>query len=517
MQDINTGSSFKLNVPEHNFFGNLQFSVDNETLFFRNEKSFDAGGTLFQVSRFGGAARKIAENVWSSPGFSPDGKRMAFMRFAPAEVRWILVIKNLETAEEKNLVSRDSPFTLYRIGFPAWSADGKKIATVEQTPNQKKVSNLIIVDTETGETETLNTARLTQIEQVAWQPQNKGLIIVGREDNRHFQLWKMAQPNGELQRITNDLNIYRTLSLSQDGTKLLARRQTISSHLWTAKTGDLENQKQITFGNLNRDGGSEGIVWTHDNQKIIYSSRITGNVDLWSVNTEDGTKKQLTENAGTRNDQPVFSPDEKFIYFTSSRTGTRHIWRIDGTGENPVQMTFSEKDVEFNPAVSPDGSWLYFIKKGVNQNAVWRKSLTDERLEQVTENGTFAPDRCLLFPPDGKGLVFIIRREKTDGNKTRQFVFVSIDKSAATRFFNLTATVSGIYWKPDGKSFDYVENLSEDAKIWRQNFDGNEEPQVILSLPKTHLNDLAISPDGENIVFARGKDNNDVILLKNFE
>ena len=517
LQDINTASSFKLNIPDQKVFGNLQFSVDNETIFFRNESSFDAGGTIFEVSRFGGAARKIVENVWSSPGFSPDGKRMAFMRFAPAQSRWILVVKNLETAEEKNLVWRDSPYTLYRTGFPAWSSDGKKIATVEQTPNQKKTSNLIIVDAETGAVETLETARLTQIEQIAWQPQNKGLVIVGREDNRHFQIWKMAYPNGELQKITNDLNMYRTLSLSRDGTKLLVRKQTVYSHLWTAKINDLANQKQITFGNLNRDGVNEGIVWTRDNQKIIYSSRITGDIDLWSVNAADGEKKQLTENTGKANTQPVLSPDEKYIYFTSSRTGPRHIWRIDSTGENPVQITFGEREVEFSPAISPDGGWLYFIKRGANQNAVWRKSLFDENLEQVTERGTFAPDECLLFSPDGKWLVFNNFTEKADGRKTRQFAFVSTDKSAETKIFNLPATVSGIYWNADGKAFYFIENLPEDAKIWLQNFEGNEEPKLVLTLPKTHLNDLAISPDGENIVFARGKNESDMMLLKNFE
>jgi DNA-binding winged helix-turn-helix (wHTH) protein/Tol biopolymer transport system component len=361
LQDINTGSNFKLNIPEQKVFGNLQFSVDNETIFFRNESSFDAGGTLFQVSRFGGAAKKIADNVWSSPGFSPDGKQMAFMRFSPAKSRWILIVKNLETAEEKELIWRDAPFTLYRTGFPVWSFDGKKIATVEQTPNQKKISNLIIINTETGATETLETDRLIQIEQLAWQPQDKGLVLVGREDGRFFQLWKIAYPDGELQKITNDLSIYRTLSLSSDGAKLLARQQTVFSHLWTAKTNNFEDQKQITFGNLNRDGVNEGIAWMKDNQKIIYSSRITGNVDLWMVDVVDGSKKQLTENTGTHNETPVLSIDERHIYFSSTRTGKRHIWRMDITGENPLQMTFSEKEIDFHPAISPDGKWLYFV------------------------------------------------------------------------------------------------------------------------------------------------------------
>jgi Tol biopolymer transport system component/DNA-binding winged helix-turn-helix (wHTH) protein len=520
LQDINTGSNFKLNIPEQKVFGNLQFSVDNETIFFRNESSFDAGGTLFQVSRFGGAAKKIADNVWSSPGFSPDGKQMAFMRFSPAKSRWILIVKNLETAEEKELIWRDAPFTLYRTGFPVWSFDGKKIATVEQTPNQKKISNLIIINTETGATETLETDRLIQIEQLAWQPQDKGLVLVGREDGRFFQLWKIAYPDGELQKITNDLSIYRTLSLSSDGAKLLARQQTVFSHLWTAKTNNFEDQKQITFGNLNRDGVNEGIAWMKDNQKIIYSSRITGNVDLWMVDVVDGSKKQLTENTGTHNETPVLSIDERHIYFSSTRTGKRHIWRMDITGENPLQMTFSEKEIDFHPAISPDGKWLYFVRKGNSQNAIWRKSLTDEKLEQVTEAGKYAPENFLLFSPDGKWLGFrnFVEKSKENANAERvQFIFISTDNSAAPKIFNIASNVARITWAADGQSFYYIENSAENAKIWQQFFTENESPKIILSLQRTYLNDFTISPDGENVVFSRGKNESDVILLKKFE
>jgi Tol biopolymer transport system component len=520
LQDVNTGNNFKLNIPDHKVFGNLQFSVDNETIYFRNENSFDAGGTLFQVSRFGGAAKKIAENVWSSPGFSPDGKHAAFMRFAPSQSRWILIVRNLETSEEKELIWRDSPFTLYRTGFPVWSFDGKKIATVEQTPNQKKISNLIVVNVETGATETLETPRLVQIEQVAWQPKDKGLVLVGREDGRFFQLWKISYPDSDLQKITNDLSIYRTISLSTDGTKLLARQQILFSHLWTAKADQPENQKQITFGNLSRDGINEGTIWTKDNQTIIYSSRITGNVDLWSINAANGEKEQLTENAGSLNESPVFSLDEKHIYFSSTRTGTRHIWRIDHNGENPVQMTFGEKEIEFYPAISPDGNWLYFIRKSTNQNTIWRKSLIDGKLEQVTETGKFSPNSFLSFSPDGQWLAFnnfIEKKQENINNKRIQIAAISVNNSSPPKFFNIIATVSKIVWTTEGKTFDYIENTPAETQIWRQNFDGSGEPTLIVSLPNTQLNDFAISPDGANAVFSRGKNENDTVLLQNFE
>lgn len=519
LQDIGSGNSFKLNIPDIKVFGNLQFSVDGEMLFFRDENSTDAGGTLFQVSRFGGAAKKIAEDVWSTPGFSPDGKSLAFMRFNPASSEWALIVGNFATGEEKKMLTRGSPYTLYRTGFPAWSRDGKKIATVEQTPDHKNISKLIIIDSETGATETLETPRLIQIEQVAWQKNDEGLVLVGREDGRFFQLWKIAYPNGELQKITNDLNIYRTISLSADGTKLLAREQTIFSHIWTANADAPDVQKQVTFGNLNRDGINEGMMWLNDSQTIVYSSRITGNVDLWSVRPADGVRRQLTKNAGTLNESPAVSPDGKHIYFSSTRTGKRHIWRIETGGENPSQETFDDKEMDFYPEISPDGKWLYFIKKAENKQSVWRKSLATGEFQQVTQNDKFSPNSFLAFTPDGKFLAFknfIEKGRENSGGKNMQVAVISSDDQIAPRFFNVAATVSKIAWTNGGASFDYIQNSPEGAKLWRQFLEETKQPELLFSIPNTHLYDFAWSKDEKNLALARGKQESDVILFQNF-
>jgi protease II len=150
----------------------------------------------------------------------------------------------------------------------------------------------------------------------------------------------------------------------------------------------------------------------------------------------------------------------------------------------------------------------------------WRKSLTDEKLEQVTEAGKYAPENFLLFSPDGKWLGFrnFVEKSKENANAERvQFIFISTDNSAAPKIFNIASNVARITWAADGQSFYYIENSAENAKIWQQFFTENESPKIILSLQRTYLNDFTISPDGENVVFSRGKNESDVILLKKFE
>lgn len=521
LQDVENGSNFKLNISGHQVFGNLQFSVDGEFIYFRNETTFDAAGSLFRVSRFGGTAQVVAQNVWSTPGFSPDGKSMAFIRFYPAEGEWALIIKNMDDDLERKILSRYLPLTIYRTGFPAWSFDGQKIAIIEQTYNQKISSRLLIVNAWTGEANVLETPNLVQIEQIAWEPNDLGLAVVGREDNKFFQIWKVSYPQGAMQKITNELSSFRTISLSSDGKRLLARIQTTYSHLWTASADDLENQKQLTFGNLNRDGWSGDLSFTKDAQTLIYATRITGNTDLWSVQMTGGERRQLTENAGAANEYQVLSPDEKYIYFTSTRTGTRHIWRIDRDGKNPMPITSGENEIDSYPEISPDGHWLYYIKKVSKSAVIIRQSLIDNKIEQLTEaGGELSPESFVTLSPDGKFLAFnnfIEKGREQSGGKNLRIAIIAVEEKSSPKFLNVAANVPRIVWTLDGTAFDYIENSPEAAKIWRQSLDGTSKPQLLLNIPKTRFYDFTWSPDRKTLAVARGLQQSDVILLKNFE
>lgn len=515
LQDINTGSSVKLNVVDHSVFGNLQFSLNGETLYFRNERRTTASGDIFQVSRFGGATTKILENSWSGIGISPDGKNISFVRLFPNEAKWVLFRKNLTTGEEKAIFERNSPDSIYRTGFPAWSPDGKKIVTVAQ---EKPASTIYVIDAETGESVKQETPRFVQIEQTVWSANGNAIFITGREKDRFFQLWKMNYPSGELRRITNDLSIYRHISISADGKSLVAEKQSIYSHLWVAGNESLDGLKQVTSGNLNRDGNA-GIAWTPDGN-IVYSSRISGDVDIWHYRLKDGIATQLTKNSGLNNENPFVSADGKYIYFESTRTVSRHIWRIDIDGSNPTQITFSEKENEFYPAISSDGNFLYFVKKSPQGNVILRKNLTENKVENITEQGKFAPDSFLSLSPDGKKLAFNNIKEKSEeeaNSKTTQIGIVHLDEGNKVDLIESPQLGGTFHWTQDGKSFEYLDNSLEGAKIFRKSLEEKSDPKLILQIPNTQFFHFAWSFDYKNLVISRGKQERDAILLKNFE
>lgn len=513
LQDVASGSSVRLNVAEHKKFGNLQFSNESDAIYFRNEDSFDASGDVFQVSRFGGAAKKIAERVWSTLGISPDGKRMAFIRFFPTQGEWALMLKEIDTGEERKLLSRNLPFTIFRTGFPAWSNDGRRIAIIEQSPNQQNVSSLLLVSVTNGEAEKISTPSLVQIEQVAWLPGDQSIVLTGRESNRFFQLWKLNIYDNTLQKITNDLNNYRTISVSADGKNLLARQFAVFSHIWTLQGSDFQDQKQITYGNLSRDGSS-GVAWTPDG-RIVYATRITGNIDLWSVRPEDGVRKQLTENAGTNNENPFVTADGKYVFFESTRSGKRRIWRIDIDGSNPTQISPDDENIDFLPVVSPDGTTVYYIQRNPKSNVLWRQTIADGKREMLTQQGKLAPGSFLKISPDGRFVAFKSQKEETETD-TADIVFFDLEGKLEPRLLTIKTQNPTIVWTDGGRSFDYVDNQPDATRMWRQPIDGKTERKLLLELPNDRVFAFAWPPDGKTLALARGRQDNDAILLTGF-
>lgn len=518
VQDVKTGNNIRLNIPGHRTFGHLQFSTGGESVYFRDRTRVDLSGDVWQVSRFGGEARRVAENVWGGFGLSPDGREIAFVRFHPEQAESALLVRSLETGEERRLQARKPPEDFYR-GKPAWAADGRRLAVVVQTPGEAQSSKLFVVDARTGAAEQVNVARLYQLEQPAWTPAGDAILIVGREDRRFMQLWRVSYPEGSVRRITNDPNIYRGLSLSADGKNLLAYQYTFYSHLWVAPAADpAAAARQVTFGNLNRDGNA-GLAWTPDGS-LVYCSRVMGDRDLWVVRPSDGLRRQLTANAGGSNGEPFVTADGRHIFFESTRSGTRHIWRMDANGENPTQMTFGEREIEYRPAVSPDGGHLFYIQRGPQALAVWRKSLADGKTERLTAPGRASPAGFLLLSPGGKHLAFHNLIGEPDEGSPGQLIEIGVvpaDGRGEPRFVRPNSSSSVIRWAAEGEAFDYAENAPEGAKIWRQSLDVKSPPRLVLQLPGVEIYNFAWSPDGKQLALALGRQQNDVVLLTDFE
>lgn len=517
IKDLTSNAETKLDVPNVKRFGFMQFSADGKFLYLRNRASYQIPSDILKVSRFGGEAVKIVENVWSGFSLSPDEKQIVFARAFPNENRHVLTIKNLENNTETDVLTANSPEEIRLRSYPAFSPDGAKIVSIFERQNQG-FDKIVIYDLKTKQTESLAFNNFNQVEQVLWLSNKNSLLISARE-SKFYQLWEISLSDKKTSRVTNDLNIWLAPTISADGKKLLTTQNNFFTNLWTIESENVNAEKQITFGISNRDG-FYGIDY-FPNGEIVYTSNEgeSGDGNIWRINPANGERRQLTDKAGKRNENPAVSPDGKFIYFASNRSGKLAIWQIEADGKNPKQITSGENSNDAFPNISPDGAWLYFIRKSGKTSAVFRKSLTENREEQLTESEKFAPINFLALSPDGKFFGFHNLSDKIQADnpqQVHQVVVVETENPQNVKTFNIGGRIPYIFWTADSLSFDFVVPLGDGDEIRRQSL-AEEKLQVLRKFPKEEIYFITHSPDGKTFLIARGRQQNDAVLLTNFE
>lgn len=511
VRQIATGSAVQTLPPSRKGYRSLAFSPDGRYLFFREEAD---GSAIYQTSVFGSTPKKVADNVWSDFSVSPDGKQFVFIRRDTQRRAHLLILSDTDGSGERELSVRNAPLD-YRA-TPAWSPDGKLIIVVAGVQDQI-LPKLFTVDVSTREERRLQSPNWRAISRALWTPNGKHLIVSARETNESSsQLWMIGYPDGEVRRLTNDLESYFWLSLSADGRMLVTRQQRITSHLWLLPDGDLKKAKQLTFGGRNFDG-YVGLTWTQGG-KILFSS-LTGNItDIYSMNADGSNRIQLTANAGQDNIYPTVSHNERYIVFTSNRTGTTQIWRMDVDGRNQKQLTFDEGQTERaqSAVLSPDGTEVFFIKRGVNPSAIWKVSIEGGNPVQVSRLTNATTEVFLSISPNGKWLAYRhVSTQHEAGNEDGRLRIgvLPTDGNAEPKLFDLQMRRPMIQWTADSAAFDYSAGVFNSSGIWRQSLNENKA-QKLFDFPDRVFN-FAWSNDGKYLVVARGKQQGDAILITN--
>jgi TolB protein len=186
------------------------------------------------------------------------------------------------------------------------------------------------------------------------------------------------------------------------------------------ETGKIE--KKLT----NTTGYDAEATVNWKTNKIVYTSKASGDLELWQMNTDGSDKKQITHTEGY-DGGAVFSRDGKKLAWRASRPDTpekmhtyrdllkqdltapmkMELWVADADGSHAKQIT-NFGCASFAPAFTPNGKQLLFAsnkhKCDSRDFELYLINLDGTGLEQVTSYGGFTsfPE----FSPDGKHLAF---------------------------------------------------------------------------------------------------------------
>jgi serine/threonine protein kinase len=511
LRQVVTTSDTQVVPPSLQNYRGITFSKDGNYIYYILGEP-NSLRTLYQVPVLGGASRKVIEGVTSPISLSPDGTRLAFLRNNVPRGETLLVVANADGTGERQVAMRKVP-AQFSAGGPSWSPDGKLIASgvINFDPNTRRAAATVIeVQVESGaERPVTSHTWPPPIGQVVWLADGSGLAVIAPEPGTPTnQIWHVSYPDGEVRKITNDLNNYSQLSLTADSGALVTVQTEGASSIWVSPQGDPSRAKQISFGRYDGQGGLSLMP----NGRIVYVSRESGLNDIWIMDGDGKNQKQLTANA-INNVHPWVTPDGRYIVFTSNRELLRRsIWRMDPDGGNLKRLTEGPGDIL--PQSSPDGRWVVFWSNRSGALRVWKVSIDGGVPVQLTDRVMYNP----TVSPDGSQIACLYPETQPNAliSKIAIIPFAGGDPIKVLDLpQSYRQTNAGLRWTPDGRSLNYIDTINGVSNIWSLPLDGGP-PKQLTDFKTEQIFWFDLSRDGKQLALSRGTQTSDVILISNF-
>jgi len=471
----------KPNRAGHPHFFRLSLSPDGKMLAFsgreEHEKDLMRDWEAYFMGTIpvrGGKTNKLSIGYSFQPAFSPEGKKIAYIKgyyFTDnEELRSTEDVWVIPASGGKSVKISDCPRGSRARG-PVWSPDGKMIAFIYSKPGQGDMSRelWIVPVIEQGKP----AAPLAKIELplmtshfiAGWTPDNKiGLHLMNPE---HNAVYTVPASGGKAVQVSPWCQPENP-RWSPDGKTIFF----------------LDAGKIVSVP----AGGGEMTKIPFGSDKDIFESMPGGGNDI--------------------------SPDGKKIAFSGAKSfikDNKREWEVDictisTEGRNLKKITKSPTQDRF-PCWSPDGKKVAFIRvRGLNKGEwipnIYAVPAEGGEIKQITSDADKVYWGCIDWSSDGKSIAYFskdntIKAIPVGGGKPR--VIANITKKH--RHYELA-------WSPDGERLAYTC----EGKIWVVPKEGGTPVEIETGL-EAKAYKIGWSPDGKKIAFTHWKGGDDELWM----
>jgi serine/threonine protein kinase len=518
LRNVPTGSDTQVIPPASATYRSLAFSPDGNYIYFR--KAANAQATefdLYRVPVLGGTPKPLVRDIDSDVSFSPDAKRMAYVRANDPEVgKYRLLMANLDGNDETILLITEpkqgaDPTRL------SWSPNG--VFAYAYTPLGDALSYIETFDPKTKKVATLAALRDSQVYDLKWLPAGRSLLVTFWRKGFDFQRSQIGvvSPDGTLHPITRDTNRYLTLSLSAEGKSASSVQVKTTRSLALLDTQDLA-KGDAALKPRPQVAGAQLVQWTPDGKLLV----------------SDGDKITRMDPDGQNATVLVSDPEASILSFSPCtdrylllswayhQGNTTVVWRTNADGSAPRQLT--SQYFATDPVCTADGKWVYYLDRPPGR--LMRVPIDGGQAEPVPGSevpNKFAFGTIDFISRDGKSLALGVYTIDPVTNDARtELEMVSLASSSTTppqlkaldprfgpnRMFN-----PRVQLQPGDAAVVYSINENGVDNLWVQPLDGSPGHQL-THFTSELITDFHWSPDGKTLAIVREHDVADVVLLK---
>jgi Tol biopolymer transport system component/DNA-binding winged helix-turn-helix (wHTH) protein len=472
------------------------FSPNGERIAFRSERE---GGGIYLMGATGESVIRVLDFGYS-PSWSPNGEQILVgtERVPQPSTRptksqlWAINIKT----NERRLVTEGDALQA------SWSPNGQRIAYWSRPGKAGQREDIWTIPANGGEAVAVTNGSTTDLNPV-WSPDGRHLYFSSNRGGS-MNIWRVPmdeksgatmgepEPVTSIGAATSPLH----LSFSSDGRRLVYVAQE-----------EIRNLRKVAFDPSTGKPGSEPVSITRGSMQLWFpdpspdgqwlTCYSMGNQRHIFIVRTDGTDLRDLIDDANRYFWPRWSPDGKRIAFSSRRTGNYELWIINRDGGGLQQLTSGHPSpgAHYNPW-SPDGKHIaYSIHAPKNDCIMFEpdKAWSEQKLEYLPP----LSDSSLSFEawswsPDGKKLAGV--RHLPSGVHSGIGVY-DLESKNYTWF---TDFGDWPLWFKDNRHLLFV---SQGQILLFDTRSGKYQPVLTVTDQDVDIGSPALSPDNRTIYF----------------
>ena len=430
------------------------------------------------------------------PAVSPDGNQVAFVWNGAGDGLYHLYVQ---------LIDGDQPLQLTHAEVddysPAWSPDGRRIAFLREfrESGKPRFSEVLIVPALGGQEKTINTINATREigpyfnPGLSWSPDGRHLATVDKDHPEEREgVTLISIESGEKKRLSDPETAFRNLKpvFSPDGRTVayLENRGLVTGRIGIV---GLNGDKRRIL--LERPGHMMDLDWTSDGKSVVFSHGNRGRRHLWKASVADGATTALA--FGERSESVSISKGENLVY-SETPQGNCEIWKMAGPAAiepKPAEKVITSSYIDWAQQISPDGKRVAFLSGRSGGNAVWVCDFDGRNCTRLTDQ----PSGFLRWSPDGQWIAYTFH-----GGGNSDIYVVSAEGGTKRRITHHDARDIIPSWSKDGQWIYFNSNRSGTEQIWRKPFEEGEAQQIT----EGGAHDCLESPDGRFLYFSRRRE-----------
>jgi Tol biopolymer transport system component/DNA-binding winged helix-turn-helix (wHTH) protein len=473
--------------------------------------------SLWSVSVFGGSPRHLADDA-SGGSFSPDGAHIAFRRgdltydCLWGREEWVM---RSDGTEQVPVTASNSDHS--QLGSPTWSPDGKRIAYIRSNwAWNARTSSIELNEWQKASAEILfSDNRLSPA--LHWLPDGRIIYAFGSTQQQHdSSLWAATlQPSKKISslpiRLTGGHGWISRITGSADGKVVIFLRGNWlpSVYLGALATDGthLLAHKRLTLDENENDTSA----WTPDSKAVLFTSDRNGTQEIFKQAIDQPLPEKLVSSADHLS-QPRVTPDGSEILYISTPKSpgpetVSSIFAIPRDGGPPRLVLKDVRIWNLHCARLPSNICLYSITKGKTSETF----RFDVRTGKSPDPPQIDPDCNWSLSPDGSERA-IIAFGANDGKIHLRSTSTGETRDLVVKGWN---ELMGAGWSADGNSLLVSwHDFEQESALLKVTLDG--KASVLLSSSNPEVWGAMSSPDGRLLAITEAGGPKNVWQIENF-